>query len=44
MSEQKQEVEEQPPFLPGWNAWYALVLIVLVAVIALFTWLTRVFS
>lgn len=44
MTDQKREVEEQPPILPGWNAWYALVLGVLVAMIILFTWLTHIFS
>lgn len=44
VNDEKQVIEEAPPLLPGWNAWYALVLGVLVVMILLFTWFSVAFS
>lgn len=44
VNEEKQVLDEAPPLLPGWNAWYALVIGVLGLMILLFTWFSAVFS
>ena len=44
VNDEKRVIEEAPPLLPGWNAWYALVLGVLVVMILLFTWFSVAFS
>ena len=41
---EKEVIDEPPPLLPGWNAWYALVLGFLVVLIVLFTWFTYKYS
>ncbi|MBB4600761.1 undecaprenyl-diphosphatase [Hymenobacter luteus] len=36
--------ESEPPLLPSWRAWYALVLGALAVEIGLFVYLTRLFA
>ena len=43
-NEERPALDEAPPLLPGWNAWYALVLGVLAVMILLFTWFSAAFS
>ena len=44
VKDERHVLDEAPPLLPGWNAWYALVLGALAVMILFFTWFSAVFS